>query len=115
MRGERLLEIRTYRIHPGKQERLAQRMKAAIPMLDRYGIDVVWMGPSAADDEHYVLLRSFDSLENRKVLEDAFYGSEEWRNGPRDGILELIHEYHTVVLHSTESAIASLAASLKDL
>ena len=113
--GERLLEIRTYRVQPGEQARLGERMKAVRPLLDRYEIDVVWMGPSAADDEHYVLLRSFDSLENRTALEDAFYGSDEWRHGPRDGILELIATYHTVVLHSTDSAIASLTASLRDL
>jgi hypothetical protein len=115
MPNERLLEIRTYRVHRGGQAKLGQRMKAVSPLLNRYGIDVVWMGPTAADDEHYILLRSFDSLENRTVLEDAFYGSDEWRHGPRDGILELIETYHTVVLHSTDSAIASLAASLRGL
>jgi len=115
MPGERLLEIRTYRVHPGEQARLGERMEAVRPLLGRYGIDVVWMGPSAADEEHYLLLRAFESLEKRTLLEDAFYGSDAWRLGPRDGILELIETYHTVVLHSTESAIASLTASLRDL
>ena len=88
-------------------------MRAASALLKRYEIDVVWMGPSAADEEHYVLLRSFESLEKREALENAFYSSEEWRNGPRHGILELIDGYHTVVLHSTECAVATLAASLR--
>lgn len=73
------------------------------------------MGASAADDEHYILLRSFNPLEHRPVLEEAFYGSDVWRHGHREGILELIDAYHTVVLHSTDSAIASLAASLRRL
>jgi hypothetical protein len=112
MTAMRVLEIRTYRVRAGTRELFGRRMAAAIPMLRRCGIDVVGLCPSEADDEHYALLRSFDSLEEREVLEAAFYGSDAWRSGPREGIIELIETYHTVVVRSTRDAVGSLAKSL---
>ena len=113
MTGERVLEIRTYRIHDGERDEFGRRASAVVPMLERHGIDVVGHGPSLADPEHYVLLRSFASLEKLEEQERAFYEGDEWVTGPRLGILELIETYHTVVLRSTPDAIRALAESLE--
>ncbi len=112
MSDERVLEIRTYRTSAGERDEFGRRMTAAVPLLVRHGIDVVAHGPSIEDAEHYVLLRSFSSLDEREVQEDTFYDSDEWRSGPREAILELIETYHTVVLRSTDEAVRTLAASL---
>jgi hypothetical protein len=112
MTTERLLEIRTYEIQEGRREVFGDRMAAVVPMLNRYGIDVVGHGPSLEDDRHYVLLRSFASSAELMEQEQAFYDGREWRTGPRAGILEFIDAYHTVVLRSTDDAIRALAASL---
>jgi hypothetical protein len=109
----RVLEIRTYRIRAGARDEFGRRMAAAVPMLERYGIDVVGIFPSEADEDHYALLRSFDSLEEREAREEVFYGSDDWRNGPREGIIELLETYHTVVVRSTQAAVESLAQSLR--
>lgn len=109
---ERLLEIRTYRVVDGQRDEFGRRMAAVAPMLIRYGIDLVGQGPSTEDDEHYVLLRSFASSDERDRLEDAFYGGEEWIDGPRSGIMELIETYHTVVLRITDEAVRALSSSL---
>lgn len=95
---ERVLEIRTYRIREGECDEFGRRMRAVLPMLERHGIDVVGLGPSIEDDEHFVLLRSFASLDELVEQEQAFYEGDEWRAGPREGVLELIETYHTVVL-----------------
>jgi len=110
--GERVLEIRTYRIRDGKRDEFGRRVSAVLPLLQRYGIDVVGHGPSIEDAEHYVLLRSFASLDQLDEQERAFYEGDEWRAGPREGILELIETYHTVVLRSTPKAVRTLAESL---
>ena len=54
-------------------------------MLERYGIDVVGHGPSLEDAEHYVLLRSFASLDELAAQERAFYEGDEWRQGRARG------------------------------
>lgn len=115
MTDERVLEIRTYRLLPGRLEEFGRRVAAVIPMLERHGVEVVGHGPSIVPDEgdHYVLARAFGSLAERDVQEAAFYGGDEWREGPRDGILEFIETYHTVVLRATDDAIRALAATLR--
>jgi len=113
MLEERVLEIRTYRIRDGERDEFGRRMSAALPMLHRHRIDVVGHGPSLTDAEHYVLLRSFASLDELDEQERAFYDGDEWRSGPREGILELIETYHTVVLRSTPEAVRTLAQSLR--
>lgn len=114
MNGHRILEIRTYRVVPGQLDEFGRRVAAVMPMLESHGIEVVGHGPSLVSDggDHYVLARAFDSLPQRDAQEVAFYGGEEWRWGPRDGILELIESYHTVVLPASDDAIRGLAASL---
>ena len=112
MTTERLLKNRTYAIQEGRRDLFGRRMAAVVPMLQRYGIDVVGHGPSIEDEQHYVLLRSFASSDELTAQEDAFYESDEWRSGPRAGILEYIDAYQTVVLRTTDVAIRALAASL---
>jgi len=109
---DRVLEIRTYRIQAGRRDEFSRRVATVLPLLQRHAIDVVGHGPSIGDDEHYVLLRSFASLDEREEREQRFYEGDEWRDGPREGILELIESYHTVVLRSSEAAVQALAESL---
>lgn len=95
------LEIRTYRLRPGHRDAFLRAMEAAQPLLRRYGIEVVGFGPSLVDEdghEEAYLIRRFGSLEERAEKEDAFYGSAEWRDGPRAAVVGPILDYHTVVL-----------------
>ena len=105
----RVVEIRSYNLKPGTRagfHRLAEDQ--AIPLLERFGIDVVSYGPSLHDEDSYVLIRSFPSLEERQRSEDTFYGSEEWKAGPREAVLAAIVSYTTVVLRLDEATLRGL-------
>jgi hypothetical protein len=39
-------------------------------------------------------------LEHRKESQEAFYGSDEWINGPEKAIMDCIDAYNTVVVDS---------------
>lgn len=110
--ADRILEIRTYRLRPGTREQFDRvAVGEARPLLVEFGIDVVRASPSEADEdgvEEYVLIRSFDSLADRDEKEHAFYGSQQWADGPREGILSRIEHYHTIVLTVPESAVDAL-------
>jgi ketosteroid isomerase-like protein len=67
-------------------------------MLQRWEIDAVAFGPSPQDDNSYFLIRSYPSLQDRERSERAFYGSREWRNGPREAVIANIEAYTTFVL-----------------
>jgi hypothetical protein len=45
-----------------------------------------------------------------QASEDAFYGSREWREGPRTAVLDCIESYTTVVVELDSRTIESLRA-----
>ncbi len=51
------------------------------------------------------------SLEDRQQSQNAFYGSEEWRQGPRDAILECIENSTSIVLRVDEPTLHGLRQS----
>jgi len=109
----RILEIRTYRLREGERAAFDRIFRdEALPMLHRRGIEVVGFGPSIEDDVHFVLIRAFRSRDARNEQEAAFYGSDEWRSGPREAVLAPIESYHTIVLETTAEAVEALTASL---
>ena len=77
-------------------------------MLKRWNVDVVAFGPSLHDEDSYYLIRRYDSLAQREASEDAFYGSYEWRQGPREAIIALIESYTEIVLELDEVIVRGL-------
>lgn len=87
---------------------LAVLEREALPMLRRWKVDVVAYGPSLHDADSWYLMRSFSSLEDRQRSEDSFYGSDEWKKGPREAILADIESYTTIVLPFDDPTIRGL-------
>src|SRR6266545_3882906 len=79
--------------------------EGALPMLHRFGIEVVGYGPSIDDGEVYYLMRVFPSAARREEQLDSFYGSDEWRQNHRDAVLALIETYHTVVIELPQTGL----------
>ncbi len=77
-------------------------------MLKHWKVDVVAYGPSLHDANSYYLIRRYDSLAHREESEAAFYGSDEWRKGPREAILALIENYAEIVLALDEVTVQGL-------
>jgi hypothetical protein len=69
---------------------------------------VVDYGPSLHDENSYYLMRGYDSLAQREESENAFYGSDEWKLGPREAILALIENYTEIVLELDDVTIQGL-------
>jgi ketosteroid isomerase-like protein len=94
-----VLEIRSYKLKSGTREMFHELLvREALPLLHRWKIDIVAYGPSLHDQDSYFLIRTFASVEERERIEDAFYGSAEWRNGPRSAVLAAIESYTTTVI-----------------
>ncbi len=103
------VEIRSYNLKPGtRQEFHRLFLEAAMPLLKRWAVDVVAYGPSLHDENSYYLMRRFDSLADREASEDSFYGSDEWRQGPRQAILALIENYTEIVLDLDDVTVQGL-------
>src|SRR5262249_36324438 len=105
----RLVEIRSYNLKPGTRNHFHELfVREALPLLQRWKVDVVAYGPSLHDDNSYFLMRAYSSIENRQRSEDAFYGSDEWRLGPREAILADIESYTTIVIRVNEATLRGL-------
>jgi NIPSNAP len=103
------VEIRSYNLKSGARGEFHRLfLETAFPMLKRWNVDVVAYGPSLHDENSYYLMRRFDSLAHREQSENAFYGSEEWRQGPREPILALIENYTECVLELDDVTIDGL-------
>jgi quinol monooxygenase YgiN len=95
----RLLEIRTYRLKPGTLEAFHKAMhERAVPMLRSKGMDVVTYGRSDHEEETYHLVRAYESRAALEAGQAAFYGSPEWRNGPRNDLVDRIETYLNTLL-----------------
>jgi hypothetical protein len=103
------VEIRSYSLKPGTRDEFHRLMSTqALPMLRRWQVDVVAFGPSPHDETAYYLIRAYRDLAERQSSQDAFYGSDEWRRGPRESILALIDAHASVVLTLADDALAGL-------
>jgi hypothetical protein len=112
-RAGRVVEIRSYNLKPGARDRFHRRFIAeALPLLRRWKVDVVSYGPSLHDGDSWFLMRAFPGVDERQKSEDAFYGSDEWRLGPREAILADIVSYTTVVVRVDEAALGALRTTL---
>jgi hypothetical protein len=104
-----VIEIRSYTLKPGTRERFGALMIGqGLPLLKRWNIEVVAVGPSLHDETSYCLIRAFASLADLERSEEAFYSSEEWRQGPREAILACIERYTDVVLPVNEALLATI-------
>ena len=109
-----MVEIRSYTLKPGalpEFDRLVREQ--SLPMLVRWKVDVVAYGTSLHDDRSCYLIRAYQSLEHRQSSQDAFYGSAEWKDGPRDAILSMIESYATVVLEMDDAAVETLRSTVR--
>jgi len=105
----RFVEIRTLNLKPGTLEEFHRLfMDESFPLLKRSNIDVVAHGHSLHDQNSYYVIRRFDSLAHREQSEDVFYGSDEWRQGPREAILALIENYTDIVLELDDVTVQGL-------
>ena len=82
------VEIRSYNLKPNTRDQFHQLfIEQALPMLQRWSVDVVAFGTSPHDGDSYYLIRRYKSLAHREQSQDAFYGSDEWKHGPREPII----------------------------
>ena len=108
----RAVEIRSYELEPGTREAFHALMSGqSVPMLRRWNVDVVAYGPSGHDSDSYFLIRAYRDVAERDASQDAFYGSDEWRNGPRQAILAPIRHYTRIILMLDEATIGGLRAA----
>ncbi|NOU19171.1 MAG: NIPSNAP family protein [Bacteroidales bacterium] len=94
-----IIEIRTYQLKKDSGELFHKIFcEQSLPMLKRWNIRVFAYGNSISNPDSYFLIRQYKSLEERQISQDTFYGSTEWKLGPREAIVSLIENSIDVVV-----------------
>ena len=94
-----MIEILILNLKEGTREEFHHvYVTQSLPLLKKWKINVVAHGRSLHDENTYYVIRLFQSLEDRQISEDAFYGSEDWKNGPREAIVSRIESSATMVV-----------------
>ncbi|WP_280151037.1 NIPSNAP family protein [Piscinibacter sp. XHJ-5] len=107
-----LVEIRSYKLKPGSAAQFHDAVvSTVIPLLRSWNTDVVAHGPSAHEPDTYFLVRAYADLDDLHAQQDAFYGSDAWRQGPRESIISLIETYLNTVLWLSPESIEDLRRS----
>ena len=105
---EAFFELRIYKIFPGKMKEWLNLMEGTIiPFQISKGMVIHGSFVDDDDDETYIWIRRFSSLESKEKLYKDVYESEEWLNEMVDKVGELIDRNRTVVrnLKSTELSV----------
>jgi hypothetical protein len=104
-----LLEMRLFKLHPGVRAEFDRISRdGTIPMMRRYGINVVDFGPMLNDEDGYFLLRAFASEEDRVEKSQAIYATAEWEENYDAPVTAMIADYRTAVIPATRSASLAL-------
>ena len=107
-----VVEIRTYKLKTGTAGTFEKVFtEQSLPMMKRWQLDVVGYGFSLDDAETFTLMRAYRDLDDRQKSQDAFYGSDEWKNGPREAILACI-DYSTCMITETNTEILRKALKM---
>ena len=54
------------------------------------------------------MIRRFESLAHRQQLEETYYASADWRQGPREAIMALIETYTDIVYEVDDATVEGL-------
>src|SRR6266498_2422086 len=104
-----IIEIRSINLKPGARDEFHQLyVEKGLPLLKRWNFDVVAHGPSLHDENSYYVIRRYDSLAQREQMEDTYYASDDWRQGPREAMLALMDNYTDIVLEIDEVTVQRL-------
>lgn len=106
-----ITEIRIYKL----KENMATTFykvftEQSMPMMKRWNVDVLDYGFSLIDKDSFYLIRNYENLEQRKISQDAFYGSDEWKNGPEQEIMDCIDTYNTSVVDGSKLLLSKIGS-----
>eukprot|EP01036_Dinobryon_divergens_P006801 gene6801-9042_t len=75
-----IVELRQYTLHPGRRDTLIELFdREFVETQEATGMHVLGQFRDLDDEQRFVWLRGFDSMESRRVSLEAFYGGPAWQ------------------------------------
>jgi heme-degrading monooxygenase HmoA len=101
-----IVEVRSYRITPGKREEFIRLFESrAIEAQRSYGMKIVGPLLDVENPNKFVFLRSFPSMEERERMRNAFYGGELWKNELERLAMPLLESYDVILCETSPGCV----------
>jgi hypothetical protein len=97
-----IVEVRSYRIKPGKREEFIQLFEnRSIPALQSHGMKIIGPLLDIENPNKFVFLRGFPTLEDLLRMKDEFYGGDLWKNELEQIAMPMLESYDVTLCETT--------------
>ena len=104
-----IVEVRTYKIKPGRREEFIRFFETrSIPALRAHGMQVLGPLLDLENQDSFVWLRAFPTLEAREEMKTAFYEGSLWKNELESIAMPMLESYDVVLTETTSGFVDSL-------
>ena len=101
-----IVEVRSYRIKPGKREEFIKLFETrAVAAQRTFGMKVTGPFLDVENPNKFVFLRSFPSLEEREQMREAFYDGELWKNELEALAMPLVESYDVILCETSPGCV----------
>jgi hypothetical protein len=101
-----IVEVRSYRIKPGRREEFIQFFETrSVPALRSHGMRVVGPLLDLENPNKFVWLRNFPSLDERERMKVAFYEGELWKNELESIAMPMIESYDVILCETSSGYV----------
>jgi hypothetical protein len=101
-----IVEVRSYRIKPGRRAEFIRFFETrSVPALRSHGMKVLGPLLDLENPNKFVWLRSFPSLEERDRMKDAFYEGDLWRSELEAIAMPMIESYDVILCETSPGCV----------
>ena len=101
-----IIEMRTYKIKPGKRAEFLEIFRArSMPAHAEIGMKILGPFPSIDDPDVFFFMRGFPDLASREPMKAKFYEGELWKRELEQVLMPMLEKYDVVLVDDPEGLV----------
>ena len=101
-----IIEMRTYKIKPGKRERFLEIFRhRSVPAHRDIGMKILGPFLSLEDPDTFFFMRGFPDLASRDPMKAQFYEGELWKRELEHVMMPMIEKYDVVLVDDPDGLV----------
>ena len=101
-----IIEMRTYKIKPGKRAEFLEIFRTrSMPAHATIGMKILGPFLSLDDEDTFFFMRGFPDLSSREPMKARFYEGNLWKNELERVLLPMIDKYDVVVVDDPDGQV----------
>ena len=97
-----IVEVRTYRITPGKREEFIEFFEQrSVPALQSHGMKIVGPFADLENPNKFMFIRAFQSMEDLHRMKEEFYEGKLWKEELEGIAMPMLESYDVMLCETT--------------